>query len=229
MCRSARSATPNRRCCAKNAASFARTPAPSWTNSPALYEAKGLSAATARNVAEELTDHDPLAAHAEVELGFDPFELTNPWQAALSSALSFRSGRAAAADRNPGRTDCTADPSHRRGGAAGAGGHRRCVGAPGRGAEKPCGTSKFRRRRLGPGDHLPDRSPSRRRDHLISRSVSCARRTSRCRAARVGPRRGDGVEAGDLLGAQSRRRPRRCSPRDARSTACPGSATSFGA
>ena len=55
----------------------------------ALYEAKGLSAATARTVAEELTDHDPFAAHAEVELGIDPEELTNPWHAALSSALSF--------------------------------------------------------------------------------------------------------------------------------------------
>ena len=58
----------------------------------ALYEAKGLSAATARTVAEELTDHDPFAAHAEVELGIDPEELTNPWQAALSSALSFTAG-----------------------------------------------------------------------------------------------------------------------------------------
>jgi vacuolar iron transporter family protein len=58
----------------------------------ALYEAKGLSTATARTVAEELTDHDPVAAHAEVELGVDPEELTNPWQAALSSALSFTVG-----------------------------------------------------------------------------------------------------------------------------------------
>jgi vacuolar iron transporter family protein len=58
----------------------------------ALYEGKGLSAATAWTVAEELTDHDPIAAHAEIELGFDPDELTNPWQAALSSALSFSIG-----------------------------------------------------------------------------------------------------------------------------------------
>src|ERR1700754_428591 len=58
----------------------------------ALLEAKGLSAATARTAAEELTDHDPMVAHAEVELGFDPAELTNPWQAALSSALSFGVG-----------------------------------------------------------------------------------------------------------------------------------------
>lgn len=60
----------------------------------ALYEAKGLSAATARTVAEELTDHDPLSAHAEVELGFDVEELLSPWQAALSSALSFSVGAA---------------------------------------------------------------------------------------------------------------------------------------
>ena len=55
----------------------------------ALYEAKGLSVTTARLVAEELTDHDVFAAHAEVELGIDPEDLTNPWQAALSSAVSF--------------------------------------------------------------------------------------------------------------------------------------------
>ena len=58
----------------------------------ALYEAKGLSPVTARTVAEELTDHDPFLAHAEVELGIDPEELTNPWPAALSSALSFMVG-----------------------------------------------------------------------------------------------------------------------------------------
>lgn len=58
----------------------------------ALYEAKGLSTATAHTVAEELTDHDAFAAHAEVELGIDPDDLTNPWQAALSSALSFTVG-----------------------------------------------------------------------------------------------------------------------------------------
>ena len=57
-----------------------------------LYEAKGLSAATARTVAEELTDHDAFAAHVDVELGIDPTDLTNPWQAALSSACSFTAG-----------------------------------------------------------------------------------------------------------------------------------------
>ncbi|KMO73223.1 VIT family protein [Mycolicibacterium chubuense] len=58
----------------------------------ALYEQKGLTPATARTVAEELTDHDAFAAHAEIELGITPGELTNPWQAALSSALSFTVG-----------------------------------------------------------------------------------------------------------------------------------------
>lgn len=58
----------------------------------ALYEAKGLSTATARTVAEELTDYDAFAAHVDVELGIDPSDLTNPWQAALSSAVAFTVG-----------------------------------------------------------------------------------------------------------------------------------------
>ena len=58
----------------------------------ALYEAKGLSTATARTVAEELTDHDAFAAHVDIELGIDPTELTNPWHAALSSAVAFTVG-----------------------------------------------------------------------------------------------------------------------------------------
>jgi VIT1/CCC1 family predicted Fe2+/Mn2+ transporter len=57
-----------------------------------IYQRKGLSESTAQAVAKELTDHDAFAAHAEVELGIDPDELTNPWQAALSSALSFTIG-----------------------------------------------------------------------------------------------------------------------------------------
>ncbi|TDL11634.1 VIT family protein [Mycolicibacterium obuense] len=58
----------------------------------ALYETKGLNPATARTVAEELTSHDAFTAHAEAELGITPGEFTNPWQAALSSALSFTIG-----------------------------------------------------------------------------------------------------------------------------------------
>ena len=57
-----------------------------------LYEARGLSPQTARQAATELTAHDPLAAHAEPELRIDPKQLTNPWLAAISSAVSFTVG-----------------------------------------------------------------------------------------------------------------------------------------
>ena len=57
-----------------------------------LYRQKGLSRDLARRVAEELTAHDALAAHAEVELGIDPDELTNPWHAAAASMLAFTVG-----------------------------------------------------------------------------------------------------------------------------------------
>jgi vacuolar iron transporter family protein len=71
---------------------LAETPAQELRELAALYRAKGLSEQTARTVAEELTNHDAFAAHAEVELGIDPNELTNPWQAALASAVSFTVG-----------------------------------------------------------------------------------------------------------------------------------------
>jgi len=57
-----------------------------------LYQQKGLSPDLARRVAQELTAHDALAAHAEVELGIDPDELTNPWQAAFASMIAFTIG-----------------------------------------------------------------------------------------------------------------------------------------
>ena len=58
----------------------------------ALYQAKGLSPGTARQVAQELTTHDALAAHLDIELGINATELTSPWQAAAASALSFTLG-----------------------------------------------------------------------------------------------------------------------------------------
>ena len=54
-----------------------------------LYEAKGLSRATATIVATELTEHDAFAAHVDAELHIDPNNLTNPWNAAIASAASF--------------------------------------------------------------------------------------------------------------------------------------------
>lgn len=57
-----------------------------------IYESKGLSKKTAMVVAKELTEHDPIAAHFDAELGIDPNNLTNPWHAALASAASFLVG-----------------------------------------------------------------------------------------------------------------------------------------
>ena len=57
-----------------------------------LYQDRGLSEETARQVAVELTAHDALAAHLEVELHIDQDDLVNPWQAAASSAVAFTLG-----------------------------------------------------------------------------------------------------------------------------------------
>ncbi|MDF2976329.1 MAG: hypothetical protein K0S40_1057 [Actinomycetospora sp.] len=68
---------------------LAETPEQELDELVALYEAKGLSPATARQVAVELTEHDALSAHLDVELHLDPEELTSPWRAAGASAVSF--------------------------------------------------------------------------------------------------------------------------------------------
>ncbi|MBK0422219.1 VIT family protein [Leucobacter sp. CSA2] len=57
-----------------------------------FYRQRGLSAHLAEQVAVELTAHDALAAHAEVELGIDPEEFTSPWAAAISSFVAFTIG-----------------------------------------------------------------------------------------------------------------------------------------
>jgi len=57
-----------------------------------LYAAKGLSQDLAAQVAHQLTEHDALAAHAEVELGIDPENLTSPTHAAVASFVSFTVG-----------------------------------------------------------------------------------------------------------------------------------------
>jgi len=57
-----------------------------------LYEARGLSPETARTVARELTEHDPLSAHLEVEFGIDQADLASPWHAALASGIAFTIG-----------------------------------------------------------------------------------------------------------------------------------------
>jgi VIT1/CCC1 family predicted Fe2+/Mn2+ transporter len=76
----------------KEKAELARQPRSELDELAKIYQDKGVSPQTALQVAKELTEHDALAAHAEAELGIDPSELTDPWQAALSSAVSFTAG-----------------------------------------------------------------------------------------------------------------------------------------
>ncbi|MEV5954613.1 VIT family protein [Streptomyces sp. NPDC051987] len=57
-----------------------------------LLERRGLSRDVAREAAVQLTERDALRAHARVELGIDPDELTSPWHAALASFLAFTVG-----------------------------------------------------------------------------------------------------------------------------------------
>ncbi len=57
-----------------------------------MYERKGLSRETAKKVAQELTEHDALAAHADIEFGIDPENLTNAWHAAFASMVAFTIG-----------------------------------------------------------------------------------------------------------------------------------------
>jgi VIT1/CCC1 family predicted Fe2+/Mn2+ transporter len=54
-----------------------------------LIEAQGIDQALARQVAEQLTRHDALTAHARLELSIDPKALANPWSAAFASMISF--------------------------------------------------------------------------------------------------------------------------------------------
>ncbi len=57
-----------------------------------MYAQKGLSPDLSRRVAIELTAHDALAAHADIELGIDPDDLTSPWAAAGASLVAFVAG-----------------------------------------------------------------------------------------------------------------------------------------
>ena len=59
-----------------------------------IYEQRGLDKALATKVAQQLHDHDAVAAHARDELGIDHEDLARPVQAALASAFAFSLGAA---------------------------------------------------------------------------------------------------------------------------------------
>lgn len=60
----------------------------------AIYVGRGLDAALAKQVAQQLMNHDALAAHARDELGISEIMRARPIQAALASAGSFTVGAA---------------------------------------------------------------------------------------------------------------------------------------
>lgn len=57
-----------------------------------LYVDRGLDVVLALEVARQLTARDALGAHAEVELGIDPDDLSSAWNAAFASMVSFTLG-----------------------------------------------------------------------------------------------------------------------------------------
>lgn len=57
-----------------------------------IYQARGLTAELSHEVAQQLTKHDALGAHARDELGISHIAKARPLQAALASAASFAAG-----------------------------------------------------------------------------------------------------------------------------------------
>jgi len=74
---------------AKERLELAEMPEAELSELAALYEQKGLTPDTARQVAQDLTAHDALSAHLETELGIREEDVASPWQAAGASALAF--------------------------------------------------------------------------------------------------------------------------------------------
>jgi vacuolar iron transporter family protein len=77
---------------AKERRELAEMPEEELEELAAIYQSKGLRAETARQVAEELTAHDALAAHLDVELHISEDEVASPWHAAFASAIAFTIG-----------------------------------------------------------------------------------------------------------------------------------------
>jgi VIT1/CCC1 family predicted Fe2+/Mn2+ transporter len=79
---------------ARERSELATDPAFELDELQAIYVDRGLEPALARQVAEQLTAHDALAAHARDELGISAVHAARPVQAALASAGTFAIGAA---------------------------------------------------------------------------------------------------------------------------------------
>ena len=73
---------------------LATSPASEHTELQRIYIARGLSPELAAKVADQLTAHDALGAHARDELGMSESTRARPIQAALASAAAFGVGAA---------------------------------------------------------------------------------------------------------------------------------------
>ena len=77
---------------AKEKSELATMPQEELAELTKLYQDKGLTPQTARQVAEELTANDALAAHLDAELNIDQNDIVSPWRAAYASAIAFTIG-----------------------------------------------------------------------------------------------------------------------------------------
>ena len=73
---------------------LAADPAAEHTELTGIYVARGLSPDLAQQVADQLTAHDALSAHARDELGLTESTRARPLQAAAASAAAFAAGAA---------------------------------------------------------------------------------------------------------------------------------------
>lgn len=74
---------------AKETGELTDMPAEEAEEMAGILRGYGISAETAEKAAAEIQAGDPLPAHLQLELGIDEEDLTNPWAAAGSSAVSF--------------------------------------------------------------------------------------------------------------------------------------------
>lgn len=79
---------------AREQAELAADPVREHAELAGIWEERGLTPELARQVADQLTAHDALAAHARDELGLSEVTRARPLQAALSSAAAFAVGAA---------------------------------------------------------------------------------------------------------------------------------------
>jgi VIT1/CCC1 family predicted Fe2+/Mn2+ transporter len=79
---------------ARERSELASTPGPELDELTGIYVSRGLDPGLARRVAEQMTAHDALGAHARDELGISETHAARPVQAALASAATFAVGAA---------------------------------------------------------------------------------------------------------------------------------------